>query len=253
MEKQKTAQEEFLGDLDGAGEDIFQTPLEGETPDGEKKVEEPKDDDDDKPRNRRERRLETKLQQEREAGIALAERVRVLSELKSQDKTSDTEHLKSIERLYGVDSPESREATELLTGTMKSVEDRAVERALEIIRKEQQDQIEATKKEEGVLDGMLEEIEDEFNIDLTSPSSEATRRGFFKLLERMSPKDANGNITQYADHHAVWETYQEKTKKPVDTTAKDLSVRSMTQSGASKESKIQDDAHVRFLNENGII
>jgi len=68
----------------------------------------------------------------------------------------------------------------------------------------------------------------------------------------MSPKDANGKIAQYADHHAVWEVYQSRVQKP-DTRAKDLASRAMTPSGQSQPSTIQDDATARYLRENGLI
>jgi predicted DNA-binding antitoxin AbrB/MazE fold protein len=132
------------------------------------------------------------------------------------------------------------------------VKEEAKQEALQAFREEQQKAADAVKKEEGTLDGMLEDIEDEHDIDLTSKAAEPIRKGFFKLLEKMSPKDGEGRIVAYADHRAVWEEYQSRIKKP-DSRAKDISARSMVPSGSSGDSKIADDAATRFLKENGII
>jgi hypothetical protein len=70
----------------------------------------------------------------------------------------------------------------------------------------------------------------------------------------MSPKDSNGNIVEYADHHAVWEIYQEKVNrnKPVNP-AKDIVARGMTTSAGANDTNLSNDAHERFLKEHGII
>lgn len=72
------------------------------------------------------------------------------------------------------------------------------------------------------------------------------------MLEKMSPKDDEGNVIHYADHNAVWDILQSKNQKP-DTRAKDLSARSMVQSGASQETKLTSTALERQLREEGII
>jgi len=96
---------------------------------------------------------------------------------------------------------------------------------------------------------MLESVEDEFNVELSKPQ----QKGFLELLEKLSPKDKQGNVIAYADPSAVWEEYQSRTKKKPDTRAKDLSSRSMTTSQTSKESTLNNDATERFLKENGIL
>lgn len=244
-------QEQFLKDLDNeSGKvDILDAPLNDTPPQVEKEEEIPED-----LKNRRHRRLEEKLRVEREANIQLAGRLEGISEAKKlANEVSGGEYLKSVEKIYGTDSPEATAATELLKGALKGVEDRATERALEIFRKEQKEQAEAVKQEESKLDSMLEELEDEYNVDLTSPSAQTTKKGFFTLLERMSPKDSEGNIIHYADHHAVFEQYKSQIKKVPDNRAKDLSSRSMVRGGASSDNKNHDTATEKYLKEEGII
>lgn len=222
----------------------------------EETPEEKKDEDDpeaqpESVKDRRHRRLEEKLREEREANIALAERLKVIAETKTE--AGETEgFLKSVERIYGTDSPEALTATELLKESLKGMKEEAVKTAVEQMREEMRQQQEAVKKEEETLDSMLEELEDEFNIDLTSKTAENTRKAFFTELQRLSPKDSNGSIIAYADHRAVFESLQAKAKKP-ENRAKDLAARSMTQSGATKDSTLVDDVSLRWLKENDMI
>lgn len=255
-------QEKFLKELENDGTaDILTKPLDPEKePEGEgekapevvAKPKEGEDDNEGRPRNRRERRLTAKLQAERESSMFMAGRLEAIAEAQKAKAESGGDYLKNIERIYGTDSPEAMAATELLKEALKSVKESATKDALEAFKEEQRQANEAVKKEEEALDMMLEELEDEHNIDLTSDSAESTRKGFFKLLQKMSPKDKEGNIVAYADHHAVWEQYKTGVKKP-ENRAKDLSSRSMVESGASKDSKLEDDASTRFLKEHGII
>lgn len=206
--------------------------------------------EDDEAVNRRERRLRDKLQAEREANIDLAARLETISEAQKFRKDSEPgEYLKAVERLYGTNSPEAQEATEILKTALQGVEERATERALATFREEQR-QEEARVSEEGrKLDTFIEEIEDGYNVSFTPEM----RRGYFSLMAKMSPKDADGNLTAYADPDAVYEVFNERRQRKPDTRAKDLASRAMTTSGDSKGSNLQDDATVRALREAGII
>ncbi len=244
-------QDEFLKELEVKADERADTFGNLEVPAEEAKDPEDPETQPESVKDRRHRRLEEKLQAEREANIALNERLRVLAEVKAEQDTEASEYLKSVERIYGTDTPEATAATELLKTALKGAKEEAKAEALAALREEQQKAAQEVAKEEQAIDSMLEELEDQYGIDLTSKSSEATRRAFLTTLEKMSPKDSDGNIIAYADPHGVYEYLQSK-KKP-DTRAKDLASRSMTQSGASGESKLAVDATERFLRENGII
>jgi hypothetical protein len=217
-------------------------------PSEEKAVDVEPEDAPDDVKNRRHRRLEQKYQAEREANIAMAARLETLAEA-TKTTQSDSEYLKSIERIYGTDTPEAQTATELLRNALQGAKNEARDEALQIFREEQQKASEATRKEEQVLDSMIEEIEDQYNVTFTPDM----QKGFFTYLERLSPKGKDGNVTEYADHHAVWDEYKAKIAKRPDNRAKDLSSRSMTQSGTTGESKLAIDATERFLRENDLI
>jgi len=231
------------------GEDPFAfleepiTPPQEETP-AEETPEVPADPE---PRNRRERRLIEKLQAEKEAGIALAARLEALSETQKV-RSEESEFLTIAERIYGTQTPELREATELLKTALLGVKEEAKREVLEQVRSERVKEQEAVANAEKRLDEMVEQIEDEINAELTP----AHRTEFFKLLEKMSPKDSSGNIVQYADHFAVWEIYQDKMKKPANP-AKDISARAMVQGGSAAASNLTKDSNEAWLRSQGII
>lgn len=206
-------------------------------------------EDAEEAKNRRERRLQAKLTAEREANIAMAARLEALSEAKKFSSETDADYLKSIERIYGTDTPEAKTATELLKDAMRGLEKTATERALESFREAQRAEAQKLRDEERRLDGFVEEIEDSYGVNMTSDM----QKGYFKMLEKMSPKDNDGNIVEYADPHSVWEVFSEKLQKGGSNRAKDLASRSMTASGASNNAKVVDDATLAFLKEQGII
>jgi hypothetical protein len=239
----------FLDEFKPANEDPFSFLEQPEAPQPVAPTETPEaPENTPEPKNRRERRLMEKLQGERESAIALAARLEALSE-SQKVRSEEAEFLTVAERIYGNSTPELREASELLKTALIGVKEEAKREALQEYQKIRQQEQEAIANAEKRIDSMLEEIEDEANIDLAP----AQRTEFLKLLEKMSPKDKNGNIVEYADHFAVWDIYQEKVKahKPANP-AKDMASRAMVQGGASNQN-VTNEAHERWLRENGFI
>lgn len=250
MPQPDQTQEEFLQDLkEPDGTSAFdQTPEQpsekeeqGEVVEGEQP---------EKP-NRRERRLQRKLDAERESSIFMAGRLEAMTEAqKLRAETEPSEYLKQVEKIYGTNSPEAIEATELLKNALRGVEERATNKALEMFREEQKQERDAVVKEEKTLDSMVEELEDELGVTIDAP----TQKGFFQLLEKLSPKDEDGNVLAYADHFAVWDELQARKKSsPQPSRAKDLASRAMSRTGASPKVTSGDEANQRWLIDNGII
>jgi hypothetical protein len=240
----------FLDEFKQKADDPFaflETPTP--VPEADKPAEETPVDAPSEPeaRNRRERRLMEKLQSEREAAIALAAKLDTITQSQAT-RTESAEWEKSIERIYGDSTPELREATELLKASIRGAKEEAKREALAEWQATQAKQQEAVTNAEKRIDSMLEEIEDEKNIDL---SQGPHREGFLKLLEKMSPKDSNGNIIEYADHTAVWDIYESQIKKPVNP-AKEMAARAMTQ-GATSNSNLSTEVHDRWARENGFL
>lgn len=268
MPQPYSEQDKFLEELQDDSNlvpDVFDQPLnpesQGETgessPTGETGADaDQNEEDEEKPaikaKTRRERRLLQKLADERKSAMFLAERLESYSGAEKAIKDEDIDYLKGIERIYGTDSPEAQLATDLLkkalVGVREDAENRAYERFLQDKQKEAAEYEEANRE----LDSFIDDIEESYDIEMT----DTQEKGFFQLLQKMSPKDRDGNITNFADPHAVWEIYQEKAKsssKGNSNRAKSLSSRSMINSGSQKDSKIELDATQRFLKENGIL
>lgn len=252
-----TEHEQFFKDLEddqSVKPDILEQPLTDEAPKAEEDevVTDTDDDADDegvKPKNRRERRLAQKLQDERESSIFLAGKLAARTEAE-RAITEESDYLKAVERIYGTETPEAQLATDLLKKAIVGARDDAKEQALAELREEREREIEEEREAIRELDSYVEDIEDTYGVSLT----DSQERSFFQLLQKMSPKDSDGNVVSYADPHAVWEVFQDRLQKQgTDNRAKTLSARSMVQSGASKESTLQDDSHTRFLRESGII
>lgn len=238
--------DQFLSDVSTEeSQDPFAPALEeGE----QQQEEEPEEQSEFKPKNRRERRLKQKLEAERLSSIQLAEKLDAV--LSAKGATEEADYLQAIDRIYGTDSPEALAATEILKNALLGLKEDAKRSALEEIRSERQRESSAVAEAEEELESIMDELEDTYGVDLTDTQEQA----YFALLQKMSPKDKNGEVVSLADPHAVWEVFADKmsARKP-DNRAKELSARSMTQSGATKDSSLQEDAGLRALREMGIL
>lgn len=266
----KNEQQKFLDGLDSDQDnsvDILEQPLgatggtsqEDTTKGATGATAQAANDDDDEldldnlpaPKNRHERRLMRKIAEEKQASAFLAGKLEARTEAE-RAVTEESDYLKSVERIYGTDTPEAQLATDLLKKAIVGAREDAKRMALEEVRAEQKRERDAEREAENTLNGFVDDIEDTYGVTLT----EGHQTAYFKLLQKMSPKDRSGNIVDYADPHAVWEVFQDKLKAKgtgTNNRVKDMSARSMTQSGASKDSTLVDDASTRFLKENGII
>lgn len=248
-------QEKFLEDLKSdQTRDPFEPPKEEEVK-VEAEPEETEEESEMKLRNRRERRLAAKLQSEREANIDLNARLQTVNESRTtREGTEQTEYLKRLERIYGTDTPEKREATELLKEAFEGMKKSLREETFQEIEREQSSETKAREKEEGNLDTMMEELEEDFGADFSDTN---IRTGFLTLLEKVSPKDRDGYIIEYADPATTWELFESRQNRQQGgpgSRAKELSSRSMTRSGAQTEKAGQmDEATLKMLRENGII
>jgi len=238
------AQEEFLESL--KGDDIklnddsqFMEAVKPAVPPAEKPEGDGKDDD--SPRNRREKRLMAKLQAEKEANIALNERLRVQSELK--EKAADTKSIDpDLVRLFG-DTPEGKLAQEMFSKKFSETEENAYKRALGEIKAENERLEEVSAQDSREIDDGFSSVEDEYNVDLSGDTKEsaALRNGFIDFLTTISPKDKNGEIVEYADFESSFDVYRKLAEKgkprEVSERQKALADRSMASGGQRQPSQ----------------
>lgn len=256
--------EQFLGDIPVVEQkkegDIFDVPLNTEDTETNVEATATQEEDTLQPaKNRADRRYRDRWQEERAASKQLADRVRELEADKFARATStntvDVDD--ALIRLYGADE-NGRAAAKITQQLLDKTRADAKAEAMEIYRAERQKEVEQEASFQDEMDGMIEEIEDEYNVDLTSdtPAARKANQGFLVMLQKLSPKNDRGVVTSYADPLATWEMYQEQAKKSsADTNrAKDLSSRSMVRSGGSAtDSKLQTQVAERFLKDAGII
>ena len=244
--------DKLFGDLpsqDRTEADIFgDNPEPKAQPAAEAEPEEPR-------KNRRHRRLEEQYQQEREANIALTERIKVLSEQQqlrrefgaAEDVDPD------LERVFG-NTPEGKEIARIMAKREEQILSRAEERALERLQQTQAAEEAEVRKYESEIDSMLEEIEDSNGIDLSSdtPSARKARREFLDMVVRLSPKDSEGNISEYADFGSTFELWQSTRDRQPAPRNKELASRSMSRSAPAGTEDLQDRAHRDYLKSIGI-
>lgn len=201
-------------------------------------------------KNRHIRRLEDKLQKERESNIAMSARVQALSEVdKFRGETKADELEEMVSRIYGTDKPENAAATDLLLKSMRGFSDRAKREAIEEFRSEQQAQAAQVNKEVETLEGYIEQIEDQYGIDLSSSAAGREKRAqYIELLEKLSPKQ-NGEVTDYAD---PFETYELFASRQAPNRSKELASRGMVRS-RPVENSLQEEATAKFLKDQGLL
>jgi hypothetical protein len=205
----------------------------------------------DELKNRHIKRLEAKLQAEREANIASAARIEALSEArKLQQETSIAGWEEKARRIYGNEKPENAAASDLLVDALKEATAQARKDTIEEIRREMQAQNATQERESKAVTDSIEQIEDQFGVDFTSNQAALERQKEFKdLWFRLSAKDSNGKVKEYADPFEVFRLYNGNQTN----SAKDYASRGLQRSQPMGEGVQQDDATTKYLRENGIL
>lgn len=259
MPEEKGALDEFERDFSSGEEapkkdDDFLNPdegnSEGEDADGAsegKQEVEPR-------KNRHHRRIEAKLNAEREANIHLNARLEALTEAAQFAKeTGGLTVDQRLLQLYG-DDENGRRAAQLTQSLLQDAAEKGEARAIERLREEQRKEAAEVKREEEFIDESLEELEEDSGVDLTSNSPEGrkNRTQFLNLVDRLSSKDGDGNIKDYADFDEVFDVFQKTRSKPDSSRQKDIASRGQVRSGNSSV-RAGDTAGENYLKQHGII
>lgn len=141
--------------------------------------------------------------------------------------------------MYG-DNEDSRKAWKHNSMILDDYKMQAKQEALAEIRSEQDRATAEVQEFEGLIESSLEDLEEEYNVDLTSntPAAKKARSEYLDLVQRLSPKDADGNVTSYADFHETWNIYQSsRPVAPTNTRNKDLAARSISQNSDAPAAK----------------
>lgn len=237
MPQPLSAVDEFFGGLnkdDVQKQDVFDEKPEAIIPEKETPEE-----DGDVRKNRKHRRLEEQLQRERDSNIAMAERIKILSETTNRQAPITEDGLDPrLARIFGT-TDEGKEIARGFGEILSERDKRIREETLRDVENQKVQERQEQVKYESMIDSKLEDIEEEYGVDLTSnsPSARKSRRELLEKVQKLSPKDEDGQIVAYADFDATWEEMQKDREAPQATRQKEIASRSMQRSVAGEAPK----------------
>lgn len=181
---------------------------------------------------------------ERQIEKALKDRLSVEREFKEAVSSDVKDVIGAFATIIGNDTPEKVKALEALEKTLNGADERASTKAIERFQKQMQDEqqkaTEADIKAQNELDDYFEEIEETYNVDLSSNSAAAkkTRADFIEYVRKIAPKNEQGEVAQFPDLVNAFETFQERQQRAPATRAKELASRGMTRSADTNNAPI---------------
>lgn len=155
---------------------------------------------------------------------------RVVEEKPAQQVTQEDDY---YVRLIGNDTPEKVAMIREAMARDERLLQQAEERAFNRLSQKEQEALLADKQAEEELENAFENIEENYGVDISSNSTIArkTRQEFVTFIEKIAPKDRNGDIVDYPDMTSAWETFQEiKKSTATPSRAKELASRGMSRS-----------------------
>lgn len=140
----------------------------------------------------------------------------------------------SFVKLIGNDTEEKRQVLKDMSDYLSSLPEKAKEKFLE----EQREAVQAQEREDAAaveeLNTSFEEIEENYDVDLSSNSAQAkkTRSEFVDYIRKIAPKNEDGEVVAFPDLISAFEEFQEKGKRalPNNSKAKNLASRGLTRS-----------------------
>lgn len=148
----------------------------------------------------------------------------------------DVEDIKlpaSFIKLVGNDTDEKVQVLKDLSNYFGTLKGEARQEFLDEMKQQQQQQTDADTKAQDELDTYFEEIEETYNVDLSSNSATAKkmRSDFVEYVRKIAPKNDEGEVTGFPDLVASFEEFQDKGKRaPSNNRAKELASRGMARS-----------------------
>ncbi len=137
------------------------------------------------------------------------------------------------ERLIGNDTAEKQAMVREAKAREERLLDQAEERTFNRLSQKEQEALEEDKAAEEELDNAFESIEENYDVDISSnsPQAKKTRQDFISFVEKIAPKDRDGEITDYPDMPSAWEAFSEVRKSTAQPNrAKELANRGLSRS-----------------------
>lgn len=134
----------------------------------------------------------------------------------------------SFVTLIGNDTAEKQQVLKDLSNYFGSLKGEAKQEFLAEMQEKERIQKAKDDAVANELTSGFEQIEEEYGVDLSANPKQ--RAAFVDYLRKVSHKNAEGEVDQFADIPATWELFQEKTKPAPASRAKELASRGMTRS-----------------------
>ncbi len=141
---------------------------------------------------------------------------------KVEDKEVDDYYV----RLIGNDTPEKVAMIREAQARDERMLEQAEERAFNRLSRHEQEAIAEERGAQEELGNALESIEETFDVDL---SNQKLRSEFLTYVERIAPKDKDGEIIEFPDMNSAWETFNER-RTPQNSRAKQLASQGLSRS-----------------------
>lgn len=156
---------------------------------------------------------------------------------------SEDEFTEVLTRVIGNDTPEKIQAVKDMRRVFGSLEERGAQKALAQIQAQAQQQADEDQEAINELESGFEDIEESFGVDLTSNSPAARKLDteFRTYVRKIAPKNAQGEVVAFPDLSAAFETFQELQKRPSNNRAKELASRGMSRSNDASSVPVNTD------------
>lgn len=174
----------------------------------------------------------------------------------SPEEKADPEVTDVLTRLIGNDTPEKLSMVKEFQKILERGTQRAKEEAVAELQSYQQQEILAEQQDTEQLENAFDSIEESYKVDITSnnPIAKKTRQEFVSFIEKIAPKDADGDIVEYPDMQSAWETFSEMKKySSTPSRAKELASRSMSRSSEAVTAKPKIGSWDSVLEDAGLI
>lgn len=148
-----------------------------------------------------------------------------------------------LTRIIGNDTPEKLSAIKDFKKVIMDREVNGAKNAIEQFQSLQREEQAIYKEAENEVEAGFESIEEQFGVDLDSPQATKTRNDFIDFVQRISPKDSEGNITQYPDFTESFKIFQEMgaKKAPSNSKNKELASKSISRSSDASNAPVSGD------------
>lgn len=135
--------------------------------------------------------------------------------------------------VLGNDTPEKISALNALKESLEDMDNRGANRAREVLEEIQNREAQADQEAEEELETAFDNIEETFDVDFSK--NPKLRSEFATFVEKIAPKDQNGEITDYPDMTSAWETFDSiRNANKTPSKAKELASRSMARSSETQ-------------------